>query len=102
MQDLSTPVLVTLGVLIVVQALLLAVALVDLARRPTARVVGANKWIWLAVILLVSTIGPILYLAAGRRAASDPTAPTTAMPGTVRPQDVADALYGPDRGAGPR
>src|SRR5450830_1342509 len=67
--DLSTlpvGVLVALGVLVVVQLSLDVIALVDLYRRPAARVVSGNKWIWLAVILLVSLLGAILYLLVGR------------------------------------
>lgn len=43
---------------------LIAVALWDLYKRE--RVKGGNKWVWLAVILLISTFGPIIYLAVGR------------------------------------
>jgi hypothetical protein len=45
------------------QLVLLAVALVDLARRERTR---GPKWMWLAIILLVNIIGPILYLVMGR------------------------------------
>ena len=41
-------------------------ALVDLARRDRRTVKGGKKWPWLLIILLISTIGPILYLAVGR------------------------------------
>jgi hypothetical protein len=43
---------------------LIAVALWDLYKRE--RVKGGNKWVWLAVILLISTFGPIIYLVVGR------------------------------------
>jgi len=34
--------------------------------RPDRRVRGGNKLVWLLVILLVSTLGWIIYLLAGR------------------------------------
>jgi hypothetical protein len=40
-------------------------SIVDLY-RPSRRVRGGNKLVWLLVILLVSTIGWILYLLVGR------------------------------------
>ena len=43
---------------------LIAVALWDLYKRE--RVKGGNKWVWLTVILLISTFGPIIYLVVGR------------------------------------
>lgn len=45
-------------------------ALVDLARRDPRMVKGGKKWPWLLIILLVGTIGPIIYLAAGRTESS--------------------------------
>ena len=100
MEDLSGPVLVALGVLIVAQVVLYAVALVDLARRPADQVVGANKWLWLVLILLVSTLGAILYLVVGRKPPAAAPDPTAAGPRSVRPENVADALYGPDEDTG--
>ena len=100
MSDLSVPALVALGLLIVGQAVLYIVALVDLARRPADQVAGSNKWLWLAVILFVSTLGAILYLAIGRRPTAAAEGPTSAGTRAVRPEDVADALYGPDEGVG--
>lgn len=41
-------------------------ALVDLIRRDKSKIQGGNKWIWAAVILLISTVGPIIYLVVGR------------------------------------
>ena len=77
-------------------------ALRDLFRRPTSQVVFANKWIWVAIILLASSfsLGAIIYLVAGRRPAvlTDTAAPSEAI--SVRTESVADALYGP-RGRGP-
>lgn len=39
-------------------------ALIDLARREKTK---GPKWVWLLVILLVSTFGPILYFVIGRQ-----------------------------------
>jgi len=94
----ATPVglLVALGIVLVLEIALDVVALVDLVRRPVARVALGNKWIWVAVIVLVNLIGAILYFAIGRK-----TAPAGEEP-AVKPArsaaEIADALYGdPDR-----
>ena len=91
--------LVALGVLVVIETTLDVIALVDLYRRPVDQVVFANKWIWLAIVLLVNTLGAIIYLAAARKPAvlTDGTAPSEST--SVRTESVADALYGPRDGA---
>lgn len=48
---------------ILVELGLLAFALVDWIRREKTK---GPKWVWLLVILLVSTFGPIIYLIFGR------------------------------------
>jgi hypothetical protein len=45
---------------------LIVFALVDLL-RPERRVLGGSKLVWALVILLIGTIGPLVYLLAGRR-----------------------------------
>lgn len=52
--------------LLVIQAILIIVALVDLIRRDPEQVKG-SKWIWAPVILIISILGPITYFVAGRR-----------------------------------
>jgi Phospholipase_D-nuclease N-terminal len=47
------------------EVVLTTVALRDLRRRPSAGVRGP-KWLW-AAIALVQPVGPISYLALGRR-----------------------------------
>lgn len=49
--------------ILLVQLLLLAVALFDLARRPATR---GPKWVWALVIIFVNILGPILYFVFGR------------------------------------
>ncbi|MEO7020265.1 MAG: PLD nuclease N-terminal domain-containing protein [Ktedonobacteraceae bacterium] len=61
------PLLIPLALL---ELLLVVVALVDLIRREPRRVRG-NKWLWVLVILLIGTLGPICYLIAGRKEAED-------------------------------
>ena len=51
--------------LVVLQVVLLAAALYDLT-RPGRRVRGDNKVVWVLIILLAATIGPILYFLVGR------------------------------------
>jgi phospholipase D-like protein len=57
--------LALLAPLIVLSLILLVVSLVDLVRRE--HVTGGNKWLWLAVIILLGTIGQIVYLVLGRQ-----------------------------------
>ena len=49
--------------ILLIQWALVIFALVDLVRREKTK---GSKWGWLAVILLVNFIGPILYLVLGR------------------------------------
>jgi len=97
--DLSTiPVgmLIVLGIGLLLEIVLDVIALVDLYRRPVERVALGNKWIWVAVILLINLIGAILYFAIGRKPAPA-VGETAARPARSGP-DIADALYGdPDR-----
>jgi hypothetical protein len=51
--------------LFVIQVSLLVIALVDVAKRK--RVTGGNKVVWILIIVLVEVIGPIIYLAVGRK-----------------------------------
>jgi hypothetical protein len=101
--DLSTlpvGVLVALGVLVVAQLSLDVIALVDLYRRPAARVVSGNKWVWLAVILLVNLLGAILYLVVGRVKTETAVAPPSSRPTPT--ESIADALYGKRDDTDPR
>ena len=52
-----------LGPSILLQLGLMAVALIDLARRERTR---GPKWVWVLVIVLVNLIGPIVYFVFGR------------------------------------
>ncbi len=63
MEDLQRliPLLIPIALL---QLGLMAVALVDLARREKT---NGPKWAWALVIVLVSAIGPILYFVLGRQ-----------------------------------
>ena len=87
--------LAVMAVLAAVQIGLDVVALVDLYRRPANQVVTGNKWIWVAIIVLVNILGAILYLAIGR------TQPPAAEPERAAGQQserigkIVDSLYGP-------
>ena len=103
LSDLPVGVLVVLGVAGLVQLTLDVVALVDLVRRPVDRVAMGNKWVWVAIILLVNLLGAILYLVVGRKPAPAAEVPLSSAPSASRTENVADALYGRrDDGAGPR
>ncbi len=49
---------------VIIQLILIIVACIDLVRRE--KTLGP-KWVWLIIILFVSTIGPILYFVVGRK-----------------------------------
>ncbi len=63
--DNSTILLAVLPLIIIALGLDIY-ALVDLYNRDPSQVKGGNKWTWLLIILLINTIGPILYLVVGR------------------------------------
>jgi hypothetical protein len=64
--QLSTSLLLILLPLVVIELGLVVFSLVDLFKSDR-RVVGGNKLVWALIIVLVSTIGPIVYLLAGRK-----------------------------------
>ena len=51
--------------LFILESALVLVALIDLAKRK--QVAGGNKLIWVAVIILIQYIGPVIYFFAGRK-----------------------------------
>lgn len=55
--------------LLVIELALIAIALYDLIRRK--RVKGGSKLAWGLLIVLVGTIGPIVYLLLGREEDSE-------------------------------
>ena len=50
--------------LIVIQVVLMVLALLDLQKRE--KVKGNSKVLWVVIILVINTIGPLLYLFWGR------------------------------------
>ena len=48
---------------LIIQLGLVIAALIDLARRPATR---GPKWLWVAIILFINFIGPIVYFLVGR------------------------------------
>ena len=63
--QLSTSVVLILLPVVVIE-LSLVFSLVDLF-KPERLVIGDNKLVWALIIVLVGTIGPIVYLLAGRK-----------------------------------
>lgn len=53
-----------LAPLFIIQAILLIVALIDLKR---IHATNGPKWVWLLIIVFISTIGPIVYFIFGRK-----------------------------------
>ena len=64
--QLSANLLLIILPLAVIELGLVVFSLVDLFKTER-RVVGDNKLVWALIIVLVGTIGPIVYLLAGRR-----------------------------------
>jgi hypothetical protein len=64
--QLSTSLVLILLPLVLIELGLVVFSLVDLF-RPERHVVGNNKLVWALIIVLVGTIGPIVYLLAGRK-----------------------------------
>ena len=50
--------------LFIVQVILAIVALVDIAR---IHATNGPKWVWVLVVLVINTIGPIVYFIFGRK-----------------------------------
>jgi len=98
--NVSTPVLLLIALLVIVQVVLAIVALVDLWKRD--RVAGGRKWVWALLILFGNLAGSVLYLAVGR----DVPPPVTEEPAahaethlshSERIRRGVDALYGPTK-----
>jgi hypothetical protein len=64
--QLSASLVLILLPLVVIEVGLVVFSLVDLF-KPERRVTGDNKLVWALIIILVATIGPIVYLLAGRK-----------------------------------
>jgi phospholipase D-like protein len=64
--QLSTSLLLILLPVVLIELGLVVFSLVDLFKSER-RVVGNNKLVWALIIVLVGTIGPIVYLLAGRK-----------------------------------
>jgi len=50
--------------LILIQFILVVVALIDLLRGRETR---GPKWMWILIILFITTVGPIIYFIFGRK-----------------------------------
>lgn len=50
--------------LIVIQFVLMIMALIDIKR---IHATNGPKWIWILVVIVVNTIGPIVYFIFGRK-----------------------------------
>lgn len=50
--------------LFIIQLILTVVALLDLRK---VHATNGPKWMWVLIILFISTLGPIIYFIAGRK-----------------------------------
>ncbi|MFC3851001.1 ATP-binding cassette domain-containing protein [Corynebacterium hansenii] len=89
-----TGVHVALGALVALQILLIAAALIVLARTPADRIKLLSKPVWVPVILLANGIGPIVFFAVGRERAGR-SAPATTAPATGDLLEKYGAAVGP-------
>jgi hypothetical protein len=64
--QVSTSLLLIVLPLVLIELGLVVFSLIDLF-KPERRVIGDNKLVWALIIVLVGTIGPIVYLLAGRK-----------------------------------
>lgn len=53
--------------LIVIQAILMIIGLVDLFKTRKEEIKGGKKIVWAVVIVIIGYIGPIIYLTAGKK-----------------------------------
>lgn len=99
-ESLPVWVLAVVAVLAAAQIAFELWALLDMLRRPADRLtLGGRKWLWAIIILGVSWIGAIVYLATGRKPApATETAPTA--PASERSSAAMDSLYGKRDGDG--
>jgi hypothetical protein len=87
-----------LAVFAMVNVALAIVALVSVIPRPAAAIRLHNRWVWVALILLVNVLGSLLYLAFGRIDAPLPDGagrPLADRSVTDRAAAAVDLLYGP-------
>ena len=87
--QMSPAVVALVVVLAVVELGLLAWALIDLYRRPSAQISGGSKIPWLILCLLLQVIGPVVYLVVGRERPAP--APDALSPGASVPPPLATA-----------
>jgi hypothetical protein len=92
--SLPAGVLVALVVLVLAELALDAIALISLAKRPREAVLFGNKWVWVAIILVINPLGAIVYLAVGRTAAAPVEHIIPSARFNTSTTSIADALYG--------
>ena len=56
--------LMLIAPLFIIQLILMVVALIDLKK---IHATNGPKWMWVLIVLFVSTLGPIIYFIAGRK-----------------------------------
>nr|WP_174257419.1 PLD nuclease N-terminal domain-containing protein [Phytoactinopolyspora alkaliphila] len=77
----------------VVVALILAVyALIDCLQTDSARIRSLNKPAWMAIILLIPVVGPILWLVTGKPGAQPRPRPAAPKAAPLPPDDNPEFL----------
>jgi len=94
LSTLPTGILVVIAIVAAIEITLDVIALVSLYRRPLSQVALGNKWVWVAIILLVNLVGPVLYFVIGRKTDVPEEQPAPARPSGTTADSIADSLYG--------
>lgn len=98
--ELDPTMRVVVGSLLAIQFTMVAIALVRLPRTTDDRVALLPRWAWVLVIVFGQLVGPIVFLAAGRRPAQvEGAAPVRSDAAVARAVDV---LYGDRPGTSDR
>jgi hypothetical protein len=87
MEEIGVGLIVVLVIIGLIELGLVIWALIDIIRRPTTS--ALPRWAWAIIVIVFNVLGPILYLAIGRRSdttvdryANDPIVP----PRNLQPQ----------------
>jgi hypothetical protein len=94
LSTLPTGILVVIAVVAAIEITLDVIALVSLYRRPLSQVALGNKWVWVAIILLVNLVGPVLYFVIGRKTDVPEEQPARSRASATTTDSIADSLYG--------
>lgn len=98
---LPVPIQIILAFLVAIQLVLVAISLIVLLRLPSGRIADVPKGLWLIIILLGQSIGPIIFLFKAKQEikAQAEREKLEATPASSHNsiQSTVEALYGENR-----